>query len=53
MSLLNIQRKFERMFPGIAANNYAFDNDLEAEGRTVAERNQRIRMQQNSSEEIT
>lgn len=53
MKSLNINRRFERMFPWIAADNRAFNNDLEAQWRTVAEQNQRIRMQQNSRNEIT
>jgi hypothetical protein len=31
MSELNIHRKFERMFPGIAANEKRFENTLLAE----------------------
>jgi len=42
MSELNIHRKFERMFPGIAANEKRFENTLLAEWRTKAESERRI-----------
>lgn len=42
MRELNIQRKFERMFPGIAASEKKFEQTLLAEWRTAAETERRI-----------
>ena len=35
-------RKFERMFPGIAAWEKAYERDLLSHGRTTAERNRQL-----------
>ena len=43
MKTLNIHRKFERMFPGIAAENKSYDNDQLSDGKTVAEHNRKIK----------
>lgn len=42
MDSLNVNRRFERMFPGIAASEKKFEATLLAEWRTAAERERRI-----------
>jgi len=42
MRELNIHRRFERMFPGIAASEKKFEATLLAEWRTAAEAERRI-----------
>lgn len=46
MKSLNINRKFERMFPGIAAWEKAYERDLLSHGSIVAEHNRTISEQQ-------
>lgn len=46
MKSLNIHRKFERMFPGIAAWEKAFEKDLLSHGKTIAENNRTLADQQ-------
>lgn len=41
MTSLNVQRRFERMFPGIAASEKKFEATLLAEWRTAAEAERR------------
>lgn len=46
----NYSRRFNNMFPGIQQKENRFTRDLLAEGRTAAERNRRIRENENRRE---
>lgn len=49
MKSLNINRKFDRMFPGIAVWQKAYEKDLLSHGRTTADHNRSISEQQMQS----